>query len=162
MLILYNLVIWNWDEAQDGECQILSIGIDTNIFSSYTKPNGLVSRGNQSMAFPTAAGMLNSHDVNVFAAIGDPTRFAIVEKLSRSDATVQELADPFDMTLQAVAKHVRILESAGVVSKKKIGRSQHCSLNQNSITKAQKWLTRIESDWNARLDRLGTFLEETE
>ena len=96
----------------------------------------------------------------VFAAIGDPTRRAIIERLSRSDATVNELAQPFPVTLQGVAKHVRILETAGVIRKKKIGRSYHCSLNQASLSIARDWMDNLEKDWNARLDRLDVYLNE--
>ncbi len=96
----------------------------------------------------------------VFSAIGDPTRRAIVERLSRSDATVNELASPFSMTLQAVAKHIRILEGAGVIRKKKIGRSYHCALNRAVLTEARSWLDDLERDWSDRLDRLGDFLAE--
>ena len=97
----------------------------------------------------------------LFAAVGDPTRRAIVEMLSRSDATVNELAEPFPMTLQAVAKHVRILQSAGVVRKKKIGRSQHCSLNRDAFFAARSWIDELEKEWAARLDRLEAFLDES-
>lgn len=96
----------------------------------------------------------------VFAAVGDPTRRRIVEQLSRADATVNELAAPFPMTLQAVAKHIRILESAGVVRKKKIGRSYHCSLNQAALSDVRAWIERLERDWSDRLDRLGRYLDE--
>jgi DNA-binding transcriptional ArsR family regulator len=97
----------------------------------------------------------------VFSAIGDPTRREIVEMLSRSDATVNELAAPFSMTLQAVAKHIRILEGAGVIRKKKIGRSHHCSLDRGALSQARSWIDDLERDWSARLDRLGAFLDET-
>ena len=97
----------------------------------------------------------------VFNAIGDPTRREIVEMLSRSDATVNELAAPFSMTLQAVAKHIRILEGAGVIRKKKIGRSHHCSLDRDAFWQARSWINDLERDWSARLDRLGVFLDET-
>jgi len=98
---------------------------------------------------------------SVFAAIGDPTRKAIVERLSRSDATILELAEPFPMTLQAVAKHVRALQRAGVVRKTKIGRSQHCSLNVDVLCEARSWIDELEQEWMARLDRLGAYLDET-
>lgn len=96
----------------------------------------------------------------VFSAIGDPTRRAIVERLSRSDATVNELASPFSMTLQAVAKHVRILEGAGVIRKRKIGRSYHCALNHDALAQARSWIDELERDWSERLDRLGDFLDQ--
>jgi DNA-binding transcriptional ArsR family regulator len=98
----------------------------------------------------------------VFAAIGDPTRRAIVEHLSESDATILELSEPFGMTLQAVGKHIRILEHAGVVRRKKIGRSNHCTLNRKALFNARQWLEQIENDWNARLDRLTEFLDDAD
>ncbi len=99
---------------------------------------------------------------SVFAAIGDPTRREIVEMLARADATVNELAAPFDMSLQAVAKHVRILEAAGVIRKKKIGRSHHCALERKTLDQARTWIDQIERDWSDRLDRLGDYLDKTQ
>ena len=108
------------------------------------------------------AASTKMHPDTVFAAIGDPTRRAIVEHLSVSDATILELSEPFGMTLQAIGKHIRILEQAGVVSRKKIGRSNHCRLNREALFDARQWLEQIENEWNARLDRLTDFLDETD
>ncbi|MEZ4697522.1 MAG: metalloregulator ArsR/SmtB family transcription factor [Rhodothermales bacterium] len=96
----------------------------------------------------------------VFAAVGDATRREIVEMLSRSDATVNELAAPFEMSLQAVAKHVRILQEAGIIKKKKIGRSHHCSLNRSALNDARDWMAALEKEWMQRLDRLDDFLKD--
>lgn len=96
---------------------------------------------------------------DVFAALGDPTRRAIVASLSESDATINELAKPFSMSLQAVSKHIRVLEDAGIVKRKKIGRSRHCQLDARAVREAKEWLSEIESAWQHRLDRLTEILE---
>ncbi len=99
---------------------------------------------------------------NVFAALGDPTRQEIVACLARADATISELAEPFDMSLQAVAKHIRVLEGAGIVKRKKIGRSHHCQLNTKTVSDARDWLSQVEKEWQHRLDRLAEYLESSE
>ena len=96
---------------------------------------------------------------DVFAALGDPTRRAIVACLAGSDATINELAEPFDMSLQAVSKHIRVLEDAGIVQRKKIGRSHHCRLNASAVTDAKQWLDEIETSWHQRLDNLSDYLD---
>ena len=95
----------------------------------------------------------------VFGALSDSTRLAIVMHLASTDATINEIAEPFGMTLQAVSKHIRVLERAGLVQRQKIGRSNHCKLNHKALEGANKKLTEIEKVWNSRLDRLGEFLE---
>jgi DNA-binding transcriptional ArsR family regulator len=97
---------------------------------------------------------------DVFGALSDQTRLAIVQHLAGTDATINELAEPFGMTLQAVSKHIRVLEKAGLVRRQKIGRSYHCKLNSSALSTASDTLSRIEAEWRARLDRLGTYLEQ--
>ena len=95
-----------------------------------------------------------------FAALGDPTRRAVVERLTRGEATVSELAAPHEMSLPAVTKHLRVLEDAGLLTRRKQGRTVVCSLNQAPLAEAESWLTDRRLLWSASLDRLERFLTE--
>ena len=96
-----------------------------------------------------------------FAALSDPTRRAILERLGRGDASVSALAANFDMTLTGVKKHVRVLEDAGLVTTKKIGRVRHCRLGPRSLRDETAWMAKYQQMLVARLDRLGELLERT-
>lgn len=98
---------------------------------------------------------------SAFAAIADPTRRAILERLGRGDASVTELAEAFDMTLTGVRKHVRVLETAGLVSTRKLGRVRTCRLGPRSLGAEAEWIEGYRRMLDARLDRLGEFLERT-
>lgn len=76
----------------------------------------------------------------IFAALGEPTRRAVLERLALGDATVAELAQPFDMSLQAIIKHVRVLEEAGLVRRTRVGRTNHVALVAGSLQAAAAWL----------------------
>ncbi len=104
----------------------------------------------------------NNGSSDVFGALGDDTRLAIVMHLASSDATINELAEPFGMSLQAVSKHIKVLENAGLVRRQKIGRSFHCRLNRNALVAAESTLSKIEAAWHARLDRLGEYLDKND
>lgn len=95
-----------------------------------------------------------------FAALGDPTRQAIVERLGRGEATVGELAAPHEMTLPAITKHLRVLEAAGLVTRTKQGRTVVCRLRTVPLAEAEAWLTDRRRLWAANLDRLERFLTE--
>ena len=95
-----------------------------------------------------------------FAALGDPTRQAMVERLGRGEATVGELAAPHDISLPAVTKHLRVLESAGLVTRTRQGRTVVCRLNSTPLVEAQTWITDRRRLWDANLDRLERFLSE--
>ncbi|MGZ4654689.1 ArsR/SmtB family transcription factor [Oryzihumus sp.] len=95
-----------------------------------------------------------------FAALGDPTRRALVERLTRGEATVSELAVPHDMSLPAVTKHLRVLEDAGLLTRRKRGRTVVCSLNRAPLAEAESWLIDRQRLWSANLDRLERFLIE--
>ncbi len=97
---------------------------------------------------------------SVFAALSDPTRRAILRRLARGEATVSELAAPHDMSLPAISKHLSVLESAELLSKKKRGRVVHCRLRIGALRQASEWLDYYERFWNERLDSLETFLQE--
>jgi DNA-binding transcriptional ArsR family regulator len=96
-----------------------------------------------------------------FAALSDPTRRGILERLGREDASISDLADDFGMTLTGVKKHVRILESVGLVATKKVGRVRRCTLGPRRLDQEAAWMARHHQMLEARLDRLGAFLERT-
>src|SRR4029077_319154 len=83
----------------------------------------------------------------VFAALADPTRRAIIERLSRSEARVTGLAEPFDMSLNAVSKHIRVLEASGVVARRKEGRDHFLSINTRSLDEVDGWIGRTRRYW---------------
>ncbi len=94
----------------------------------------------------------------VYAALADPTRRAILMRLTRHDARVTELAAPFDMSLNAVSKHLRVLEEAGLIRREVRGRDHHLSLDATSLQEAAAWLETYRQFWSRRLDRLEAFL----
>jgi DNA-binding transcriptional ArsR family regulator len=95
-----------------------------------------------------------------FSALSDPTRRAIMSKLAEGEIPIMELASPFDMSLPAVSKHIRVLEKAGLLVRRKQGRVQYCRLNARPLRDAAKWLAFYQQFWDARLDSLADFLEE--
>ena len=106
-----------------------------------------------------------SHRVNidrVFHALGDPTRRAIVERLSQGPISVSRLAEPLDVTLAAVVQHLQVLEESGLVQTEKIGRVRTCSLEPGGLSVAEKWIDDRRSMWERRLDRLGDLLAESD
>lgn len=106
--------------------------------------------------------MLN-HEValdRVFHALADPSRRAMVDRLSRGPASVSELAEPFDMTLAAVVQHLKVLEDSGVVRTEKVGRVRTCRIDSAALTSAEQWITKRKALWERRLDRLGEVLHE--
>lgn len=96
---------------------------------------------------------------HTFAALADPTRVEIVMRLSRGVATVGDLAEPFDMSLRAVLKHVQVLEAAGLVRTVKSGRVRLCELEPARIDDASRWIERLRLRWERRLDRIEKYLE---
>ncbi|MGD1922998.1 MAG: ArsR/SmtB family transcription factor [Paracoccaceae bacterium] len=97
---------------------------------------------------------------NTLGALADPTRRAIVQRLLESDATLSELAEPHDMSLPAVMKHVGKLVDAGLVTRAKSGRVVTCSLNIDPLDDAQKWLAEMLEFWNQRFDALDAYLAQ--
>ena len=95
-----------------------------------------------------------------FSALSDPTRRAILSTLAQGELSIVELASPFDMSLPAVSKHIRVLEKSGLLIRKKQGRVQYCRLNANPLRDAAKWLAVYQQFWDAKLDLLTNFLEE--
>jgi DNA-binding transcriptional ArsR family regulator len=98
----------------------------------------------------------------VFHALGDPTRRAIVEKLSAGAISVSSLAKPLDITLAAVVQHLQILERSGLVRTTKIGRVRTCRIEPKGLSIAERWIEERRSLWERRLDRLGAVLAEEE
>jgi DNA-binding transcriptional ArsR family regulator len=96
----------------------------------------------------------------VFAALADPTRRAIIERLSRSEARVTEVAEPFDMSLNAVSKHIRVLEASGVVERQRKGRDHILSINTRSLDEIDGWIVRMRRYWEDRLDAMEHLLRE--
>jgi DNA-binding transcriptional ArsR family regulator len=95
---------------------------------------------------------------NTFAALADPTRRAILERLAAGDATVGELAEPFAMTLPAISKHLSVLERAGLLVKSREGQRRHCRITATPLKNANAWLDDYRRHWEANLDSLDTYL----
>lgn len=95
-----------------------------------------------------------------FAALGDPTRRAILARLSEGDARVTDLAAPFDMSLNAISKHVRVLEDANLVRREVHGREHRLSFNGKALQEAREWIDFHRAFWEERLDNLARFLGE--
>lgn len=95
-----------------------------------------------------------------FAALADPTRRAILSRLADSHATVGELAEPFDMSLPAVSKHLKVLEQAGLIERRRDGRRQICQVRPAPLQDADQWLARYRAFWEGSLDSLARFLED--
>lgn len=94
----------------------------------------------------------------VFHALGDPTRRLMLRRLAEGQRTVGQLAEPFSMSLAAASKHIKALESAGLISREVLGRMHVCRLNAGPLSAASDWLRYYESFWAARLDRLEELL----
>jgi len=94
----------------------------------------------------------------VFSALADPTRRAILERLSRGDATVYQLAEPFAMTQQAVSKHLKVLEHARLISRTRTGQARPCALDPEHLDAAAGWIARHRQVWSDRHDRLDEHL----
>jgi DNA-binding transcriptional ArsR family regulator len=94
----------------------------------------------------------------LFAALGDPTRRAILTRLARGQATVSELAAPHDMALPSFMKHLWKLEEAGLIITAKAGRTRSCTLSPEAFLPAEDWLSEQHAIWNGRLDRLDDYV----
>lgn len=97
-----------------------------------------------------------------FAALADPTRVEIVTRLSAGPASVSELAEPYDMSLRAVLKHVQVLEDAGLVRTTKEGRVRRCELQHRALDDTAKWIEQLRRRWERRLDRMEAFVRAKE
>lgn len=96
----------------------------------------------------------------VFAALSDPTRRAVIRRLGRGPASVGELAEPFPMTLPSFTKHVRMLENSGLIRTHKSGRVRTCTLDRDRLSLVEDWLTEQRALWERRIDRLEQFVTD--
>ena len=97
-----------------------------------------------------------------FSALSDPTRRAILARLAQGTATVSDLARPFEVSLPAISRHLRILEQAGLLKRQKQGRVHHCSLAAEPLKDAADWIAAYRFFWGQRLDGLAEYLKKTE
>ena len=96
----------------------------------------------------------------VLAAVSDPTRRAILDRLSRGPARISDIAEPFSMSLTGFCKHVRVLEKARLVRRTRRGRDNTLALSAHPLRDAARWLLKYEQFWNVRLDRLEQFFSK--
>ena len=97
-----------------------------------------------------------------FAALAHPIRRSILSRLARGEsASVTDLAEPFDVSLMAISKHLKVMEHAGLIRREKDGRVQRCSFDPEAIDIASDWIERHRQYWEQQLDSLAAYLEET-
>jgi DNA-binding transcriptional ArsR family regulator len=96
----------------------------------------------------------------IFHAMADPTRRAMVERLSMGPASVSELATPFSVSLSAIGQHLQVLETSGLVRTRKAGRVRTVVLAPDALAAAERWFEHHRKQWESRFDRLGALLEE--
>lgn len=104
--------------------------------------------------------MLNYQLDKTFAALADPTRRALVERLVQGPATVSELAKPLPMSLPAAMLHLKVLEECGLVTSQKVGRVRTCRIDPRMLSQAEQWVSERRQMWERNLDRLGAYLDE--
>ncbi len=95
-----------------------------------------------------------------FAALADPTRRAILARLADGEATVNELAEPFPISLPAISRHLRVLERAGLITRRRAAQSRPTSLRLDPFEDAEAWIDACRVTWEGRMDRLGAHLEK--
>jgi DNA-binding transcriptional ArsR family regulator len=103
-----------------------------------------------------------THDAlsTTFAALADPTRRAILARLESGEATVLELAEPFDMSLPAISKHLKVLERAGLISRGRDAQRRPCRIEATPLREATEWMERYRRHWEESFDRLDQYLRE--
>lgn len=105
---------------------------------------------------------MREDDLNqVFAALADPTRRAIVARLASGEATVNELAEPFEMTQPSISKHLKVLERAGLISRSRAAQTRPCRLEPAALSEVANWVDAYRSLWETSFDRLDAFLKTT-
>lgn len=97
-----------------------------------------------------------------FGALADPTRRAILARLTTGEATVGELAEPFDISLPAISKHLKVLEEAGLLASRRQGRTRLCRLQTDGLASAADWIETQRRFWTRSLDALERYLAETD
>ena len=98
---------------------------------------------------------------SAFHALADPTRRAVIARLIEGPASVKELAEPFEMGLPSFLKHVKVLETSGLIRSEKTGRVRTCRLIPTSLAVAEDWLNEQRAIWEGRTDRLAAFVEKS-
>ncbi len=104
--------------------------------------------------------MMQSTLDHTMTALADPTRRAILQRLAKGEARVTEIAEPFEVSLNAVSKHIKILERANLVRRRRSGREHYLSFNPKPLDAASQWIEKQRAFWNARLDTLEHLLEQ--
>jgi DNA-binding transcriptional ArsR family regulator len=94
-----------------------------------------------------------------FHALADPTRRGMLAKLALGEKSIGELAQPFAMSFAGASKHVKVLEDAGLIARRKVGRTHLISIDAKPLEEAERWMRQWEKFWNARLDRLDALIE---
>jgi DNA-binding transcriptional ArsR family regulator len=94
----------------------------------------------------------------MFQALADPSRRAMLERLCRGPASVSDLAAPFEMSLPAVLQHLQVLEQSGLVKTEKVGRVRTCKVETKALRSVEQWIAARRTVWEARFDRLGAYL----
>lgn len=103
---------------------------------------------------------ISAHVNSSFAALADATRRGILDQLARSDASITDLAEQFDMTLTGMKKHVGVLELAGLVTTEKVGRVRTCRIGPSRLDKEMEWIANYRRVWDARFDALDGVIDE--
>ena len=98
---------------------------------------------------------------HIFSALADPTRRAIVARLAQGDATVGELAKPFEISLPAISRHLKILEDAALISNERDGKHRRCRLEREALSGVAEWIDFQRSFWNGSFDRLEARFKQT-
>jgi DNA-binding transcriptional ArsR family regulator len=104
--------------------------------------------------------MPTDHLSVTFAALADPTRRAILARLAKGEATVTELAEPFDMSLPGISKHLKVLEKAGLIERGREAQWRPCRLQAEPLRQVESWVEQYRAHWEARFDRLDAYLRE--
>ena len=104
--------------------------------------------------------MANNNQLDLtFAALADPTRRGIIARLAKGEATVNELAEPFDISLPAISRHLRVLEDAGMISRGRDAQYRPCRLEAERLREISEWAEKYRAIWEGRLDRLDDYLK---
>ena len=104
--------------------------------------------------------MIADQLTHTFSALADPTRRAILVRLSKGERSVSELAQPFEMTLPAISKHLKVLEKAGLIERSRAAQYRPCKLNAKPLREAAQWVEQYRQFWDERFDRLDDYLAE--
>ena len=108
----------------------------------------------------TALKSVRPSELNlVFQAMADATRRDMIQRLARAERTIGQLAEPYEMSMPAITKHVKVLEQAGLIVKRREGKFIHCRLEPRRLEQANQWIEQQRKYWETQLDRFGEFLE---